>query len=680
MSAVVSAVAGAVRRLLPDHHDQLTLVEQRGEGDRFRIEGTTITGTSASALLTGVHWYLTRVAGVSAGWPGDSLSRLPDKLPQAPYIAKEAVVQHRFALNDTDDGYSGPYRDWATWERQIDLMALHGINEVLVTVGMEEVYRRTFTEFGYTDEQLRAWTPSPGHQPWWLLQNMAAFTGPVSEQLFGQRVRLAQQIVTRLRELDLTPVMPGYFGTVPPGFPGRVIPQGGWVGFERPDWLDPRDPMFAQVAEAFYRHQAELYGETSMVKMDLLHEGGTPGDVPVAEAVKAVQEALRKARPGATWVVLGWLDNPVRELIEAADGLLILDGVADRHPDLDRETGWLGTSYCFGTIPNFGGHTTIGANTGVWVSRFAEWRRGPSLRGIAYLPEGTGTNPASFALFAELAWHDEPIDHAGWFTDFSRRRYGGADPHAARAWEILRTTAYSLPADGWSEPQDSPFLARPSLTAANAATWSPRAPRYDLERFAAALEQLLQVDPALRGTSAYQFDLVDVARQALTNRSWVLLPALRAAFESGALERFRRLTVTWLEDMELLDRVVSASPYFLLGPWLAAARAAAADEEEAARLEYDARCLLTTWGPRGADVRLKDYANREWAGLVRDFHAMRWRLFFDTLLGGGDPEGIDWFAVEDAWSRDSSPYPEYPTADPYRVALDLYARLRQAIE
>jgi len=683
---VSDAAAAAVHRLLPEHHDQLSLIEAPGDGDSFRIEGTTITGTSPSVLLTGVHWYLTRVVGVSVGWPGDSLNRLPRHLPASPLIVREAVVRHRFALNDTDDGYSGPYRDWRTWERHLDLLALHGINEVLVTVGTEEVYRRAFVELGCADEDLRAWMPSPGHQPWWLLQNMSGYTGPVSPELLESRVELAQRIVSRLRSLGMTPVLPGYFGTVPPGFASeaRVITQGSWVGFQRPDWLDPRDPMFERAAEAFYRHQIELFGETSMVKMDLLHEGGTSGDVPLGDAVRRVQAALRKARPGATWVVLGWLDNPVRELLEAADGLLIVDGVADRHPGLDRDAQWNGVRYCFGTIPNFGGHTTMGANTGVWVSRFPRWRDGRSLDGIAYMPEGTGTNPAAFTLFTELAWHDDHMDHAEWFAAYAHRRYGGADPHAARAWEILRRTAYDLPADGWSEPQDSPFLARPTLDAANVATWSPPAPRYELTVFAAALGELLQVDADLRGTSAYRFDLVDVARQSLTNRSWMLLPAIRAAVENGDLARFRSLAATWLDDMQLLDRLVATSPHFLLGRWLADAWAAAADEEEAARLEHDARSILTTWGPRAASEELHDYANRELAGLVQDFYAMRWRRYFATversLISGQPPEVIDWFAVEDAWARGRERYPDHPVGDSYTVAAEVHARLGEGLE
>ncbi|MCZ0982446.1 hypothetical protein O1L60_35810 [Streptomyces diastatochromogenes] len=86
-----------------------------------------------------------------------------------------------------------------------------------------------------------------------------------------------------------------------------------------------------------------------------------------------------------------------------------------------------GAPYAFGAIANFGGHTSLGANTGVWTERFHSWlaKSGSALRGIAWLPEGTGGNPASFDLFTELAWEPGPVDQRAWFAAYAARRYGG---------------------------------------------------------------------------------------------------------------------------------------------------------------------------------------------------------------------------------------------------------------
>ncbi|MDX2291780.1 MULTISPECIES: alpha-N-acetylglucosaminidase [Streptomyces] len=693
----VGAARAALARLLPRHARQfdLVLVPADGAGDRFAVSGSAgrivVTGTTPAVLLRGVHWYLSYTVGVDLGSPGDSLAALPARLP-APSgtISKSASVPHRFALNDTDDGYSGAYRDWAAYERQIDLLALHGVNEVFVQMGAEAAYHAAFQEFGYTDAELRDWIPGPAHQPWWLMQNMSSFGGPMTEQLIARRAALGKRIVDRLRELGMTPVLPGYFGTVPPGFTarnpeGRVVPQGRWIGFTRPDWLDPRGALFPKVASAFYRHQARLLGTTSMYKMDLLHEGGNPGDVPVGEAAARVMASLEDARPGATWVLLGWQRNPKAELLAGVDTsrLLVVDGLSDRYDNLDRETAWSGTPYAFGTIPNFGGHTTIGANTSVWTERFEAWRkkRDSALQGIAFLPEATSANPVTFSLFTELAWRDAPIEHADWFGAYAARRYGAPDPHAAKAWEWLRKGPYGTASNGWSESQDSLFTARPSLTVRTAASWGPKSMRYDAATVERALAELLQVAPALRSTDAYRFDLVDTARQALTNRSRVLLPKIKAAYEAKDLTAFRAGAAEWRRSMALLDEVLATDRRFLLGPWLEGARSWGGSDAERATLEFDARSLVTTWGHRaGSEAGLHDYANREWSGLVSGFYAPRWSTYLDaletSLVTGRAPAAIDWFAWENAWNLRRDSYPVTPKGDPVALATRVRDSLR----
>ncbi len=278
----------ALRRLVPAHHQQVTLrALADGHGDRFRVTGRaghiTVEGTSPAVLLTGFNRYLTEAVKADISWNGEQLN-LPRLLP-APgtEITGAANVAHRFAFNDTNEGYTGAYRGWTAWEREIDVLALHGINEVLVYIGADAVYYDTFRDFGYSDAELRAWIPAPSHQPWWLLQNMSGFGGPISKRLIGRRAALARKIIDRVRELGMTPVLPGYHGTVPDDFqtknPGAsLVPQGTWGGFERPDWLDPRTDLFADVAAAFYRHQRGRFGDSAMYKMDLAKLNSSPWD------------------------------------------------------------------------------------------------------------------------------------------------------------------------------------------------------------------------------------------------------------------------------------------------------------------------------------------------------------------------------------------------------------------
>ncbi|MER6914216.1 alpha-N-acetylglucosaminidase TIM-barrel domain-containing protein [Streptomyces sp. NPDC000594] len=676
----------ALRRLLPRHESQFRLRALTG-AERFRVTGTTgrieVAGTSPAVLLTGVHWYLKYVCHAVISWAGSQLD-LPARLPApAAPLERSATVPHRFVCNDTHDGYTGPYADWPHWERLLDVLALHGCNEVLVTPGQEAVYHRLLLDFGYTDTEARTWLPAPSHQPWWLLQNMSEYGGPVSPALLERRTELGRRIVTRMRRLGMRPVVPGYFGTVPDGFtarnPGaRVVPQGSWNGLRRPDWLDPRTPVFAEVAAAYYRHEEELFGAIDHFKMDLLHEGGTAGDVPVADAARAVETALHTARPGATWVILGWQANPRPALLEAIDTsrVLIVDGLSDLDTVKDRETEWGGAPYAFGTIPNFGGRTTIGANTDRWTEKFTAWRDRPgsALAGTAYMPEATDRDPAALELFSELAWRREKIDRAAWFTSYARFRYGGRDRAAEEAFAALAATAYRLTTtDG--RPVDSLFLRRPGMG-------SSVVTAFDQPAFDRSLAALLRVDEKLRGSDAYRYDLADLARQALALRSRTLQLALRSAYATKDVAAFRGVAALWLKLMRLADTLAGTHASFLLGPWLEAAKRFATDPDETVELERTARVLVTTWGDRVAAQDLTNYANRDWQGLIGDLHVPQWERYLTEVTTALEedraPRAIDWYPEEEAWTLQRRSYPVRPTGEVRRVAQRVHDTLAAA--
>jgi len=695
-SAHAMAARKLLERVLPAHAAQihLQLLPAAAE-ESFRVSGTPgriqVEGSSASALLMGVHWYLKYVAGVSASWNGDCLDRLPERLPApAGPIAQQANVKHRFALNDTNDGYTGPYWTWDRWERLIDMLALQGINEVLVYTGAEAVYQQTFRKFGYSDQELCQWFPTPAHQPWWLLQNLSCWVGPsISQQLIDTRVALAAKITRRLRELGMVPVLPGYYGMVPNGFMeknsiARTIPQGEWLGMKRPDWLDPMNAQFPLVAAEYYRVQEKLLGPSTIFKMDPLHEGGRADGVDIPGAARSIDAQLQKAHPGAIWAILGWQENPKRELLSGVKDksrMLILDGVSDRFDYRDREQQWDGAPYTFGTIWNYGGRTTIGANLGVWNDRYYTQlaKSDSKLQGIAMMPEASCNNPAAFAFFTELAWRPQRIDLVRWFNDWSHYRYGGRSEPAAHAWEILRTTAYDGKSGEWGEAHDNLFDAQPSLTARSACTWAPQEPRYDLGAFAQAVKDLLGVEPSLRSTSAYRYDLVDVARQTISNSSRLLLPRIQAAYAKADIQLFRQRTHQWLERISLLERVVATEPAFLLGPWLAAARSAAQNEAERAQFEFDARSLLLEWGSETSRRSgVADYANREWQGLL-GFYRERWAAYFATVEEALEKQTplkeIDWFAFDRSWARKTDDYPLHPQGDVYGTVKAAIAQI-----
>ncbi len=679
---------------------ELSALQPGGGPERFRISNASgrikIEGTTPSALLFGVNWYLKYVAQVAISSDGTRLGAVRAWPLPAAAIEKQTPYAYRYALNQNTDGYTEPYWSWERWEHEIDILALSGINAMIVERGMDTVLYETFRDAGYSDAEIRSWITQPAHQNWQLMGNLCCFAGPVSAKLLRKRAASAQQILARLRELGITPVLPGFYGIVPADFARKfpdahVIAQGEWAGFTRPGWLDPRDPMFAKLAAAFYRHQRELFGDSSIYDMEVFQEGGESGDVPVAEAAREVQKALAAAHPAAAWMMLAWQGNPRQELLSGVDRrrLLIIDIDHDRVPRDDRMKDFREAPFLFGGIWEFGGRTTLGANVQNITGRLQRLgRTNSNMAGTAVFTEGMDTNPFAFDLFTEMAWRKDPVDTGAWTADYVRRRYGGADRHALAAWKVLLNTAYDIRIDEVvfnserDAAQESLFNAQPSLTANRASHWSPEAMRYDAGAFKQALSEMLRVAPRLRASETYAYDLVDIARQTLANESRMLLPKIKAAVDAKERAQFHALTKRWLDLMDLQDRLLASSRFFLVGTWLGFVPAWASTPEEGARLSYDARSILTTWGDRraseGAD--LHDYGNKDWAGLTRDYYRVRWQTYFTSLdaelSSGASARPVDWFRLGDAWNRGTQVYPRAPRGDSYAIA----ARIARALQ
>ncbi|PRY43989.1 alpha-N-acetylglucosaminidase [Umezawaea tangerina] len=700
----VSSAKSAITRLLGGDSARAAQIEVRttpasaGTADSFRVGGTAghvqLSGTSQVAIVSGFNWWLKYVAGGHLSTNGDRLD-LPQTLP-APEkpISKRTTLSDRYAYNFTVYGYTMPYWTWTEWEREIDYLAASGVNRALVLVGQEAVWYDTFQSFGMSESQVRDWIAQPSFQPWQWYGSTTGYdpsggvhAGPVSADLIKRRAELGRRVADRMRELGITPVFPAFEGHVPdqvfadanPG--ANVIPQGGYSGHPRPFWLAPTDPLYAKVAAKFYEVQSKRFGDTTHYSNDLMHEGGELGGVDLGEAGKAVQDALTRAHPDSTWVLQAWQGNPEKDLIDAIDRkrVLVLDLDADDGPSWEKTDAFWGAPWAWGTIQNFGGRLGVFGNLTEPGQTLPEIRakstgeRG-NLVGTAMVLEGTHLNPVVQDLFGEMVWRDKAVDLDSWILDYAKRRYGaGDDPHVAEAWEVLLNTAYSFRATGHQSgegPYESPFAALPALKVTSASYFGPPEPRYSAQDFEPVLGELLQADAAVREEETYKYDLVDVTRQILANRGRSTLQEIARAYAAKDVAALDTLTDRFLGYMKSTDELLGTQRDWLLGTWLESAKAWGKTPEEKAALERDARGIISIWSEKACDT-LRDYANREWQGMVSSYYQPRWERFFAELAGtveSGVPPTIDWCANGVQWTSQTTEFPTEPTGDTYEVA------------
>ena len=122
------------------------------------------------------------------------------------------------------------------------------------------------------------------------------------------------------------------------------------------------------------------------------------------------------------------------------------------------------------------------------------------------------------------------------------------NPSAARAWRILKDTVYAAPHRTRSIIDHVPSL--------NPADDAP----YDNVRLAGAWRHLLRAADELGSADTYRFDLVNIARQVLSNHAAVLQRKVVEAHRSGAAEAFRAAADHFLELMRDMDALLATRP------------------------------------------------------------------------------------------------------------------------
>ena len=280
-----------------------------------------------------------------------------------------------------------------------------------------------------------------------------------------------------------------------------------------------------------------------------------------------------------------------------------------------------------------------------------------------------------------MSWRQDPVNVAAWVTQYAVRRYGSYSPSAQTSWLLLLQGAYIYQ---WSW---------------NIKSVVDRAPNFimdlDLNFNATSIAQafagLVQASvghEVYPEVGPYRYDVVDIGRQTMVNLFYDLQTMFTLAYYKYAQNKLNSsneiLSIsTAMSDLITdLDALLASDTNFLLGHWIADARASAPSSSPSSvadNLEFNARNQITMWGP---DENIEDYAGKEWSGLVKDYYGGRWSLFTSSVwkaVSSGqvfDQNGYEEarFKFEQGWSYTVHPYPTEPVGDTIAIALGLYQK------
>jgi len=700
------------QRVLGDHADwfEIKLIGKQDGKEVMKIgpgyEDIRIEGSSVVSLASALRWYLKDEMHTVADWRTYHIHHEEFRIPSV-QRTRVRSVPYTYYENVCTVSYSQAFWQWEDWEKHLDWMAMNGINLPLAFGGQEYVWHELLTSSPYnlTSAEVQKFVGGPAFYAWQRMGNIRGWGGPLSLIAMEQQYHLQLKILTRMRELGMTPVLSAFSGHVPEALTLKY-PNVNWT--RSPNWgnfpkeyccvyLAPfDDPIFHQLGKAYLELQDKLFGLTGIYNCDTYNEMRPPSGDPafLSKAGELVYNSMKAADPNAIWLMQGWLfvdtsfwsNERIKAYLSGVpdDKMIILDLFSDEAPFWKSTNSFFNKSWIWNTLHNFGGNNGMCGDLESYATGpYQAMEQSPTMVGVGITMEGIWQNYIVYDLTLEAAWRDQAIVVEKYVRDYAKSRYG-VDDHvpdeAVRAWRILSETAYNH-TTFFQGVTKNLMVRRPSLRLYRKGGFMPVSVDYDQMEFARAWKLFFRawenLDHQHHHHHQVEYDLVDIGRQVLSNLFLESYRNLTSFVASGNWTEVKRIGGQMMELIDNLDELTGTNEYWMLGPWLKQANDTAETEDDRKLFLFNARNQLTLWGPLG---EISDYASKQWNGLIGTYYRRRWEFFLESLLQNKTDFDQDKFndvvfkTVEDPWQRYPGLWPDirlHPEGDVFEITSRL---------
>ncbi len=271
---------------------ELTLDTNSSEGFSLEVTNNKINVSAYCqvALCRGAYDYLTNACNSIVSWSGNRII-IPETLPQYTNSVKSHYTYHYY-FNIVTHGYTTPFWNWERWEKEIDWMAMHGINMPLLPGAHEAILQRVFLKLGLSQDEIDRYFTRPAHFPWNKMGEICGWDGPLPESFFGKQIQLNHQILNRVRELDMHPIVPAFAGFVPSGiqelFPDEKVRELSWGGFDKQYQsyiLEPGSDLFVKIGGLYITEYEQEFGKQAFYLADSFNEMDVPLSSDTSQAL-----------------------------------------------------------------------------------------------------------------------------------------------------------------------------------------------------------------------------------------------------------------------------------------------------------------------------------------------------------------------------------------------------------
>lgn len=637
-----NVIAGFLERNLFDVKDNINVAITDAEQDSYCItaeNGTLyVKANNYISACMGIYDYLKKYCGVQLSWCGNRAINITELTMFDGVFSREIEQKFRVYMNYCTLDYSMCWWDFSRWEKEIDFMAMNGINMPLAVIGSEAVLYETLLEYGFSEREALDSISGPAFWAWQLMTNIEGYIPPKDKSYVYRRAELGKKILERYIEFGMQPIQQGFSGHVPMLFKSKfpdakILEQRGWCGFPKTAQLDPLDTLFLDFGKSYLNNLERIFGNYHYLACDPFHEGTPPKRWSwYLKAVgKTINHMYESFDSNSVWVMQTW--SMRKHIVKAVpkERLLLLDINSEK--TLSNKNLW-GYPVVAGMLHNFGGKNAMQGKLKLHCSnRYLKLKsNGANVVGTGMFMEGIEQNPVIYDLQLELLTSSKQIDCSQWLDDYMKRRYGKYSETLRKAWDILLETCYSSSHDYQENEVGSALAARPQLMPIRTGPCCYTKIYYDTKLFEKAVSLFKSVSDEFGESDGYQYDLCDLVRQALSNRFYTNQSDFADAYSRKDIEALKILSEKQLNLLQDMDRFLANRSEFSLSRWIEDSHRLAGDEQEKKYFDFNARTLITLWGDVYGENMLYDYSWREWSGLIGEFYFVRWKMFYDEVI------------------------------------------------
>lgn len=656
-------------------HDAYKIVKNDKNEDKIIVASNSTIG-----MCRGAYDFLKNYSDGIYNWSGTSVNLEKLKNLGKAELEGESPFLYRYYFNVVTHGYSTAYWTWERWEKELDWMAMHGVNMPLLPGAYEAIAYKTFVELGISADKAKAFFTGPAFFPWNRMGNISAWDNDFPLSYFDKQIELTHKILDRLKDLGMTPIIQAFAGFVPEEITDLYdvkLTHLDWAGFPKENLANlilpstkENQELFVKIGNMYVANWKKEFGTNKYYLSDTFNEMDVPLSsnsqkalLQMKEYGETIYKSISLASSEAVWVMQGWtfpyylnaqgqrvwtserLESFVSSIPD--DKVMFLDLANDYnahfwHIPASWETykGFLNKPWIYSTIPNMGGKVSYIGILDFYANSVAEilsYNEKANLIGYGSAPEGIENNEIVYELIFDAAWQKDAIDLDVWLESYCKQKYNYSEGVMKEAMSLLKASCFGH----FTDHPRFDFQFRPSRFR--------RGTAHKSNEFFQAVKKFAEASN-FTNTKMYEYDLIELSAQYLGLVADNLIAKANRKVGKKRLEAFEEVYSLLVQ----IDSLLEGHPNLKLENWVGYARSWGNNDNEKAYYESNAKRLITTWG----GPMLSEYSARLWAGLVKDYYATRWLENAHAKRNSKKFALYDWEEnwINTPWNNTSEPF------------------------